>query len=100
MDKPKSLRVVFIGGADAVAVLYLGALPLGVIVDVGDERRPYQLAVCLLALQIGVHALEQFGLIVGRTDDALVGRGQQSWPVECVVERTAGITFGFQRHSG
>ena len=44
-DQAEGQRVVVVGRAGAVAVVDARALALGVVVDVGDERRPRRLAV-------------------------------------------------------
>ncbi len=60
-------------GLRAVAIGDQFALPFGVVIDVGHERRSGR-----RAAQVHIHLVEQIGFVVGRAIDAVVRRGDGS----------------------
>ncbi len=79
-----------VSGHRAVTVGDQLPLPFGVVVYVGNERRPLQLPVFLLAAQVHLHTVEQVGLVEGGAIDAVVRRRHGQRAIERIITGAAG----------
>jgi len=107
MNQAESLFVKGVLGTRTVAVVDTGALPLGIVINVGDAmqigRRRIKQGRWFGGLpQPGIHPFQQIGLVVTGADDVYlavglvaVRRNHLDRPIERVIVGAAGEDFGF-----
>src|SRR5262249_44951884 len=96
VHQPEREWVVSVSDANAVAMLDKRTLAFGVVIDIDDEGAPDGDVEGSGATQIDIHALYQPRHIVARADDAVIGCGHCSRPVERVVVYPARVGLGQQ----
>src|SRR5688572_22879997 len=85
MYQAEGLVIILVRRLGAVCVVNDGALALGVVINIGDERRCSR-----RAAKVHPHLLEQVCFVVGRAIDAAVRRGDCGWTIERIVGCAAG----------
>ena len=97
MDEAEGLLVILVRRLHTVGVAANRALALGVVGDVGDERRPDGLAVLFGAAQIDVDRIQQICVVEFRPVNALIRRRDRNGAVERVIFRGARKGPAFER---
>ncbi len=96
VDEPEGVGVVAVTCLRPVAVEDPGTLAFCIVVDVGNERRPYGLAALLLAAQVYLEALQQAGVVVGGHGLAVVGSSEANGAVQGIIAGAGDEGLGLQ----
>ena len=89
----KVKRVVLVGGSDAISVIDQCALAFGVVINVGDKRSGSG-----FTSQVGLKPLQQVRFVITGPNNAVVGRGNLSHSIKCVILSAAVIAASFERY--